>query len=141
MPTKFWKATIDKMVSKYAAEIPTNQVDALVEYFARNYGTETNAPASNMVITQVSAPPTAKLDGLAVINKMGCLNCHAEDKKIGPPYKQVAAKYKGKADAFEKISTQITKGGGGQWGTLPMPPFDMMTAAEIKAAADWILTQ
>ena len=42
----------------------------------------------------------------------GCLNCHAVDsKKVGPSFKDVAAKYKGKADAE---ATLIAKIGGGE---------------------------
>src|SRR4051812_49296413 len=52
MPAKFWKGAIDKMIGKYGAPIPTNHVDALVEYFSKTYGTETNTP-SNTVVTQV----------------------------------------------------------------------------------------
>ncbi|MDB6026188.1 MAG: cytochrome [Verrucomicrobiales bacterium] len=140
MPAKFWKGAVDKMIGKYAAPIPTNSVDALVEYFAKNYGTETNTP-SNTVVTQVITQPSGALDGEAVATKMGCFNCHAEDKKIGPAYKAVAAKYKGNKEGPEKIAHQITHGGSGQWGTVPMPQFDSLSAAEIKAVSDWILAQ
>ncbi len=141
MPAKFWKGAIDKMIGKYAAPIPTNQVDALVEYFSRNYGTETNTP-SHVVVTQVIPRPTGSVDGEAVATRFGCLNCHAVDKKlIGPPYKDVAAKYKGNAEGASKVAYQITHGGSGQWGTVPMPPFDQLSAAEIKAVGEWILAQ
>ncbi|HWJ94918.1 MAG TPA: c-type cytochrome, partial [Telluria sp.] len=41
----------------------------------------------------------------------GCLKCHAIDKKKdGPAYKEVAAKYKGKADAEERLVHHITSG-------------------------------
>ena len=33
-----WRAAIVKMQTKYGAPIATNNVDALVDYFARNYG-------------------------------------------------------------------------------------------------------
>src|SRR5262249_57677988 len=40
--------------------------------------------------------------------KSGCLNCHAVDtKKIGPSYKDVAAKYKGKADAEAQLVDKL----------------------------------
>jgi hypothetical protein len=41
-----WRANILKMQAKYGAPIKTNQIEALVSYFAKNYGTE--------------APPVAK---------------------------------------------------------------------------------
>jgi len=40
-----------------------------------------------------------------------CLKCHAVDrKKEGPAYKDVAAKYKGKPDARERITFHVTSG-------------------------------
>ncbi len=40
-----------------------------------------------------------------------CFKCHAVDKtKKGPSYKKIAAKFKGKADAEEKIMKNITTG-------------------------------
>jgi cytochrome c len=39
-------------------------------------------------------------DGAALAQKSGCLTCHAVDtKKVGPSFKDVAAKFKGKSDA------------------------------------------
>ena len=36
----------------------------------------------------------------ALAKSSGCLNCHAVDtKKVGPAFKDVAAKFKGKSDA------------------------------------------
>lgn len=38
--------------------------------------------------------------GADVLKAKGCLNCHEMDKKkVGPAYKDVAAKYKGKKNA------------------------------------------
>lgn len=40
-----------------------------------------------------------------------CFKCHAVDKtKKGPSYKKIAAKFKGKADAEEKMLKNITTG-------------------------------
>lgn len=40
-----------------------------------------------------------------------CFKCHTIDKtKKGPPYKKIAAKYKGKADAEAKIAKHLTTG-------------------------------
>jgi len=47
----------------------------------------------------------------ALAKKEGCLKCHAIDKKKeGPALKEIAAKYKGKADGEEKIMHHITSG-------------------------------
>ena len=43
----------------------------------------------------------------------GCVNCHAADtKKIGPAFKDVAAKYKGVAAAEGKLAAALKEGKG-----------------------------
>jgi cytochrome c len=45
----------------------------------------------------------------ALAKKSGCLKCHSIDKKKdAPSYKSIAAKYKGKADAEQKLYTHLT---------------------------------
>ena len=45
----------------------------------------------------------------ALMKKSKCFTCHSIDKKKdGPPYKEVAAKYKGKADAEQKLYAHLT---------------------------------
>jgi cytochrome c len=78
----------------------------------------------------------------ALLKKSDCFKCHAIDKKKdGPPYKEVAKKYKGKADAEDKLTKHIT--------TSPMVEIDgkkeehksikTKDAAEIKNLVQWIL--
>ena len=44
----------------------------------------------------------------ALAKSGGCLNCHAVDaKKIGPSFKESAAKYKGKADAEAMLVAKL----------------------------------
>ncbi|MBI5720535.1 MAG: c-type cytochrome [Burkholderiales bacterium] len=80
----------------------------------------------------------------AAMTKVGCLACHAKDKKlVGPAYKDVAAKYKGQADAVAKLSAKVRTGGQGAWGPVPMPPTaaDKLSDADLKAAIEWVLKQ
>ena len=47
----------------------------------------------------------------ALAKKSNCTKCHSVDKKKdGPPFKETAAKYKGKADAEAKLIKHITTG-------------------------------
>ena len=47
----------------------------------------------------------------ALAKSSGCLNCHdVSTKKVGPAFKEVAAKYKGKADAEATLFKHITTG-------------------------------
>lgn len=80
----------------------------------------------------------------ALVKKSKCLTCHSVDKKKdGPAFKDVAAKYKGKADAEQKLYTHLT--------THPKIKVDgkeetheslkTTNDAEIKNAIGWILTR
>ncbi len=86
----------------------------------------------------VHAVDAAKAKQLA--QKYNCLACHAEDKKlVGPSYKDVAKKYKGAAGAEATLAGKIKNGGGGVWGSIPMPP-NNVPDPDIKVMTEWILS-
>jgi cytochrome c len=85
----------------------------------------------------VSAPAMANLD---LAKKSNCMSCHTVDKKlVGPAYKDVAAKYAGKADAVKTLSAKVKAGGKGAWGEVPMPPNANVKDADIETLVKWIL--
>ena len=70
----------------------------------------------------------------------GCTACHSVDKKlVGPSYKVVAEKYKGK-DATADLIQKVRKGGSGVYGPIPMPPNppEKINDADLKAVVEWI---
>jgi cytochrome c len=76
----------------------------------------------------------------ALAKKHNCMACHQVDKKaVGPSYKDVAAKYKGQADAPAKLAAKVKKGGQGVWGQIPMPPNAAVSDADIEKLVKWIL--
>jgi len=82
----------------------------------------------------------------AIATKAGCLACHTVEKKlVGPSYKDVAAKYKGKADAAAMLAEKVRKGGVGNWGPPPIPmppnPVDKISDADLKTVVQWILNR
>ena len=82
----------------------------------------------------------------AIATKAGCLACHTVDKKlVGPSYKDVAAKYKGQADAPAKLAEKVRKGGQGNWGPPPIPmppnPVEKISDADLKTVIAWILNR
>ncbi len=90
-------------------------------------------------IASLAAAPAFASPELA--QKKNCMACHAIDKKlIGPPYKDVAAKYAGQKDAVDKLAAKVMKGGSGAWGVLPMPANPQVNEAEAKQLVQWILT-
>jgi cytochrome c len=69
----------------------------------------------------------------ALAKEKGCMTCHAIDKKkVGPGYKEVAAKFKGQADAEAKLSAEVSGGG--------KHPKVKADEAEVKNIVKWILT-
>lgn len=87
--------------------------------------------------TLISTPVMASKE-LAM--KSNCMACHAVDKKmVGPAYQDVAAKYKGQADAVKKLSAKVKTGGKDAWGPVPMPPNPNVKDADIETLVKWIL--
>lgn len=61
------------------------------------------------LVAQAQTVDVAAAEALA--KKSNCTKCHSLDKKKdGPPYKETAAKYKGKSDAEAKLVKHITTG-------------------------------
>ena len=63
------------------------------------------------LLLSAAAPSWAVDDDAAqaLAKKNNCTKCHAVDKKKeGPSYKETGAKYKGKADAEQKLYTHLT---------------------------------
>jgi S-disulfanyl-L-cysteine oxidoreductase SoxD len=68
-----------------------------------------------------------------------CTACHGvKNKIVGPGFNDIAAKYKGQADAEAYLVGKIKEGGSGVWGTTPMPPQAQLKDDEAKAIAKWI---
>lgn len=78
------------------------------------------------------AGPGVAQSGADVLKAKGCLNCHDMDKKkVGPAYKDVAAKYKGKQGAEAELVAKIKEGKG--------HPKVAASDAELKAAVGHVL--
>jgi len=70
--------------------------------------------------------------GADVLKAKGCMNCHDMDKKkVGPAYKDVAAKYKGSKGAESELVAKIKDGKG--------HPKIAASDAELKAAVRQVL--
>lgn len=68
--------------------------------------------------------------GGEVLKAKGCLNCHDTDKKkVGPAFKDIAAKNAGKSDA---LVAKLKEGKG--------HPKVTATDAELKSAVDQVLS-
>ena len=160
-----WTAEMAKMQHAYGAPISDDEVKQIGAYLAVAYG---SAKATDVSVLAVSVPvpssaaPTASpsavgkeggvpapsapagpaIDVQALLNTNNCLSCHAiAQKVVGPSYKDVAAKYKGDAQALSKLEVSIRNGSVGKWGQAPMPPYANLSAAQAKALAEFVLKQ
>ncbi|PQV45166.1 c-type cytochrome [Paraburkholderia sp. BL21I4N1] len=78
--------------------------------------------------------------GQSIANANACMGCHAVDRKlVGPSFQQIAAKYKGDAQAPAKLASKVKNGGSGVWGMIPMPAHQSMSDADIRTVVDWVL--
>ena len=140
MPLAFWTAEVKKMRDKYGAAIPEDQIESLANYLAENYGT--GSGQGSLIAQNVTAPNAQPMDAQTFATRYGCLSCHGKNVKIvGPAFHDIAVKYRNDPTAYDKISAQIHHGGFGKWGSVLMPPFPMVTDAQTKMLADWILAQ
>ncbi len=82
----------------------------------------------------VGAVGIAMADPKALAQQKGCFACHdVNTKKVGPAYKDIAAKGK----KVEELVNSIKKGSSGKWGPIPMPP-QSVSDDEAKKLAEWI---
>ena len=80
---------------------------------------------------------------IALITEKGylCTSCHQVDvKMVGPGYKEVAAKYKGDANAASMLAKKAKEGGVGTWGEIPMPPNPTVSDDDMNALIHWVLS-
>ena len=96
--------------------------------------------------TFVSGTFKTKLDeeeivapGLAMMRSSDCFNCHAVDQKIvGPPFLEVANRYRGQSAALDLTVQRVLKGSTGVWGEVPMLPHAQHSEQEAEQMVRWI---
>jgi cytochrome c len=107
----------------------------------------TIAPIAALFCVLLLPSATARADDASsetLMRKSGCFKCHAVDKKKdGPAYKDVAAKYKDKPEAQQKLYTHLT--------TNPTVKIDgkeekhetlkTKEDADIKGVIAWVLSR
>ena len=102
------------------------------------YATESPLNLENKQINELSA--STQTSGMDLAKAKNCLACHSLDTKvIGPPFKEVAKKYRGDKYALAKLVQKVIKGGGGVWGTMRMPANSQVNEKEAQTLVRFIL--
>ena len=91
-----------------------------------------------MSLILMSSPVWADND---LLIKNNCLACHNVNQTVvGPSFKAVANKYRGQADATDKLAKKIRAGGAGVWGAMPMPAHPQISESDAKKLVAHVLS-
>ena len=94
------------------------------------------AALRSLLLAALCAPAalTAQSEPPAAIKQLGCNSCHdVSNFRAGPPFKSIAAKYKGNREAGEKRITSALKDGVGH-------PRSNASPEQLKTLIDWVLS-
>jgi cytochrome c len=121
------------------SSIPEHARDAHGNLAEQN---RTFGPVRGVVIAKAAparALPVAA-DARTLAGSNNCLACHDMDRKIvGPSFNEIAARYKGDANAASRLAAKVKDGGSGTWGNVPMPPHADMKSEDIQVLVRWVL--
>jgi cytochrome c len=99
---------------------------------------------SGMLVLAGQAGAADEEAARALARQSNCFKCHAIDKKKeAPPWREVAAKYKGKPEAEAKLIHHITSGERVKFEDGHEEDHKIVASkdpAEIKNLVDWILS-
>ena len=77
--------------------------------------------------------------GLALMKQSDCFNCHGvETKIVGPPFLEVAQKYRGQPGAIDASVQRVIKGSSRVWGEVPMLAHEAMTTDQVQLMVRWV---
>lgn len=80
-------------------------------------------------------------EGLALMKKTNCFNCHAPDRRVvGPSFLEIADRYRTDRPAAEEVLIgRVIDGAVGQWGDEPMLPHKDHSREEVGKMVGWVL--
>jgi cytochrome c len=116
--------------------ITPSQVSVSINYLSEGYDMTTIAQH------QQRFDAAAQFEvGRALMKKSTCSACHdLTAKSLGPPFTQVALKYKGDKGAQERLVKKVINGGSGVWGDAMMPAHATLPPSEVNAIVKYILS-
>jgi cytochrome c len=108
---------------------------------SNNSKTSSTADSTNNKGTTKSNDPEVER-GLELIATSDCLGCHkVSEPLVGPPYQQVAAKYKDSSSVIiDSLSQRIISGSTGHWGQAQMTPHPNLSKDSARAMVKYVLS-
>jgi cytochrome c len=97
-----------------------------------------------LVFVAASSGGAQANDPEALMKRSGCFRCHAvAQEKVGPAYRDVAAKYRGSADGEQRIFIHLTTSPRIRIDGQEETHVSLRNASEtdVRSVARWILSQ
>ena len=82
-------------------------------------------------------------NGEALVSEAMCYACHQmQEASLGPPWQAIAARHAANSDLMKDVlAGKIMRGGGGNWGNVPMVANQRVDEEQARIMAAWILAQ
>lgn len=126
----------DQEDGEIGAGIDPSAVRRTVDYLEQGYDLTEIAQGHQIVEARIN-----NQSGLSLMQASDCASCHKEGAvSIGPSYREVAQKYKNKADAIPYLAHKIINGGAGVWGETAMAAHPDISIPKAEAIARYILS-
>ena len=115
------------------ANVTPDELEAIASYMFRHY-TQKNLTMAQETLNRFNAMS----EGEKLARKHNCFGCHQIDKDmVGPSFKSIAHRYKGKST--QVIKDSIAQGSKGKYKTAIMPPFKNVKESELETISKWIM--
>jgi cytochrome c len=98
---------------------------------------------TGLVLGWFSGPEAvAQQEGAQLVDDARCYICRQmQAPLLGPPYIAIAARHAPRKEVMAEVLAQkIVRGGGGNWGLVPMVPNQRVTIDEARVMSAWILS-
>ena len=87
--------------------------------------------------------PAVAQDGETLVSDAMCYACHQmEAVSLGPPWQAIAARHAGNKDIMTDVLVgKVIRGGGGNWGNVPMVANQRVNEEDARTMVEWVLEQ
>lgn len=98
--------------------------------------------AALMLLLNSASVAIAQTTPMDLLRKNGCIACHGlVHKQVGPGFAQIAERYRNDPDAAPRLAEKIRNGSVGTWGRVIMPRQSLVSEADSRVLATWVLSQ
>lgn len=96
-----------------------------------------------LFVLSILSPVIQAQEAETLVSETMCYACHQmAEASLGPPWQAIAARHAANKDVMtDVLAGKIIRGGGGNWGNVPMVPNQRVNEDQARIMAEWILEQ